>query len=336
MTAVVRAGALQGYPALMRNLGADPVRLLRRYRIAAGCLGDEDALLSVRSCVQLLEASAAETGYADLGLRLSQVQDIGVLGPLGIALRNAPTVREAWDYAARHLFVHSPALVMDIRDRSSLIEGAAEMSVEIRLARLPACRQTIDLCLGHIHQITRLLAGDEYELLAVGLPHAPVAPLATYRSFFGAPVFTEQPLAALHVGRRTLRADSRGANAALRQITADYVARHFQDPGQRVSDRVRQALLRTLGTPQADKAGIAALLAMHPRTLQRHLANEAATFEALREAVRKEAALRYLRETRMPLGQLADLLGFAEQSVMTRSCRRWFGIAPSEMRRRIA
>jgi AraC-like DNA-binding protein len=90
---------------------------------------------------------------------------------------------------------------------------------------------------------------------------------------------------------------------------------------------------RTLGTPQGDKTGVAGLLAMHPRTLQRHLAAENTTFESIREEARKEAALHYLRETRIPLSQLAGLLGFSEQSVMTRSCRRWFGAPPSALRR---
>ena len=330
---MVRASGLQGYAALMRGLGADPAPLLRRYRIPSGSLTDEDALLSLRSCVHLLEASAIETGCADFGLRLSQVQDISVLGPLGIVLQNAPTVREAWDYTSRHLFVHSPGLVMNVHDRSSMIEGAAEMTAEIRLARLPAQRQTIDLCLGDIHHITRLLAGQHYQLRAVTLPHTPVAPLSVYKRFFGAPVFTEQPRAALHVSRETLRADLRGANPALRQITEDYLARHFRVPGESVSARVRQALRRTLGTRQGNKIDVAALLAIHPRTLQRHLAAEGTTFEAIREEARKEAALHYLHETKIPLGQLADLLGFSEQSAMTRSCRRWFGVPPSVLRR---
>jgi AraC-like DNA-binding protein len=333
MTALVRASALQGYVALMRSLGVDPAPLLRRYRIPSRSLADEDALLSLRSCIHLLEASATETRCADFGLRLSQVQDISVLGPLGIVLQNAPTVSEAWDYTSRHLFVHSPGLVMEIHDASSTMAGAAEMTVEIRLAKLPARRQAIDLCLGHLHGITRLLAGPQYQLRAVALPHAPVAPISIYRRFFGAPVFTEQPRAALHVSRETLRADLRGANPALRQITEDYVARHFQDPGESVTARVRQAVRRTLGTPQGDKTGVASLLAIHPRTLQRHLAAEHMTFESIREEARKEAALHYLRETKIPLSQLADLLGFSEQSVMTRSCRRWFGAPPSALRR---
>jgi hypothetical protein len=34
MTAMVRASGLRGYTALMRELGADPLDMLRRYRIA--------------------------------------------------------------------------------------------------------------------------------------------------------------------------------------------------------------------------------------------------------------------------------------------------------------
>jgi AraC-like DNA-binding protein len=88
-------------------------------------------------------------------------------------------------------------------------------------------------------------------------------------------------------------------------------------------------LQRTLGS----KAHVAQLLAIHPRTLQRHLAVEGVNFETLREETRKEAALHYLRQTEMPLGQIADLLGFSEQSVLARSCRRWFGVTPKEIRR---
>ena len=330
---MVRAGGLRGYATLMRDLGADPAPLLRRYRIPSGALTDEDALLPLRACVRLLEASAIETDCPDFGLRMSQLQDIGVLGPLAIVLQNAPSVGEAWDYTARHLFVQSPGLVMGIHHNSSMIEGAAEMTAEIQLTNLPSQRQTIDLCLGGIHRITRALAGQQYRLQAVALPHAPMADIAVYKRFFGAPIFTEQPRAALHVSRETLRADLRGVNPALRRIMEDYVARHYRDPGQSVSARVRHALRHTFGTPQGSKTKIADLLALHPRTLQRHLASEGTTFEAIREEARKDATMHYLQQTAIPLSQLAHQLGFSEQSALTRSCRRWFGLPPSVLRR---
>jgi AraC-like DNA-binding protein len=103
-------------------------------------------------------------------------------------------------------------------------------------------------------------------------------------------------------------------------------------PGDSVGARVRLALRSMLGTPNADKESIAAMLAIHPRTLHRRLEAEGTGFEAIKEELRKEMALQYLRETNVPLGQISGLLGFPEQSAFTRSCRRWFGVPPSALR----
>jgi AraC-like DNA-binding protein len=42
--------------------------------------------------------------------------------------------------------------------------------------------------------------------------------------------------------------------------------------------------------------------------------------------------LHYLSGTRLPLSQVAGLLGFSEQSALTRYCRRCFGRTPSTIR----
>jgi len=332
MTAMVRASGLRGYLALMRQLGADPAAMLRRYRIAPEALEDDDALLSLRAVVQLIEASAAATRCADFGLRLSHSQDISVLGPLAIAMQNAPTVASAVEYASRYLFVHSPGLVLTLHQASPLVRKGAELRFEIRLARQPAQRQTLDLCLADIHHMIRLLAGERYQLRTVTLPHAPLAPPATYVRFFGAPVRFEQEHAGLHITRSTLETSLRAVNETLRQIAVDYLSLNFEAPGQALSDRVRQTLRRTLATSKGRKQDVASLLGMHPRTLQRRLDTEHTSFEAIREEVRREMALRYLRETRIPLTQLAGILGLSEQSVLARSCRRWFGTSPSRLR----
>jgi AraC-like DNA-binding protein len=42
--------------------------------------------------------------------------------------------------------------------------------------------------------------------------------------------------------------------------------------------------------------------------------------------------LYYLQDTHLDLARISDRLGFAEQSVMTRSCNRWFGVSPTRLR----
>lgn len=94
----------------------------------------------------------------------------------------------------------------------------------------------------------------------------------------------------------------------------------------------RSTVVRTMGANAGTKADIAALLSMHARTLQRRLRGDGSTFEAICEDVYKETTLRLLRETDIPLKQLAGALGYAEQSVLTRSCNRWFRTSPSRIR----
>lgn len=333
MNPYVRASGLRGYAALMRALHCDPGPLLRHYPINEETLNDDDALISLSAVVHLLEASAAQTGCGDFGLRLSHSQSIDVLGPLSIVLRNAASIQDGLSYATRYLFVHSPGLVLTVNETAPVIKGAVEVSIEIRLAQQSVQRQAIDLCLADLHNFTRLLAGKHYQLHAVMLPHAPVVSLSTYKRFFGAPVLVEQTRAALLISKSTLNVSLQDSNAMLRQISEDYLFRNFGNTQQSVVPRVRQIVRKTLGTSNCCKTAVAEMLAMHPRTLQRRLADENTSFEVVRDELRRELATHYLCGTELSLSQLSALLGFPEQSALTRSCQRWFNTSPSQLRK---
>ena len=96
---------------------------------------------------------------------------------------------------------------------------------------------------------------------------------------------------------------------------------------------VAALIRRMLPTGGLDLDLVADHLAHHRRTRQRQLAAQGTTFGALVDQVRREEAERYLRDTDMPLAQLAGILGLSEHSALTRACRRWFGVPPSQLRR---
>ncbi len=332
MDALVRATGLRGYPALMRDMGYDPVPLLRRYRIREASLDRDDAMISLRAATLLLEASAGVTGCGDFGLRLSLHQGIEVLGPLSVVLRNAPTVRDGLNDAVRYLFVHSPGLIVTLNERAPILPDTVEVSIDIRLSGHVAKRQNLDLCLADAHNFIRVLAGEKYDLRAVSIPHEPLVRRSVYERFFGAPLLEEPIGATLRIGRDTLAAPVRGGNATLRQIAEDYIFRNFGGAQGRIADRVRNVLRQTLGTSNCDKSSVASLLALHPRTLQRHLADEGTSFEILKDDVRKHLAVHYLRDTKLSIGQISMMLGFPAQSALSRACRQWFALTPSDIR----
>lgn len=332
MSVPVRAAALQGYETVVRTLGADPLPLLRRHGIDPDTLRNPEALIPLGKTIQLLEETASATRCPDFGLRLAAAQDSNALGLLSVVMHNAPTIAQALADASRYLFLHSPAYEVVLDPVSPLSNACVTLRFGIQLGEFTQQRQIVDGCLGVTYRLLCQFGVEPNRVRAVWLPHAPLAAESVYRRFFGAPVHFAQPYAGLHVDGDALKTDLKSVNPLLRQLALDYIAQGVVPHNDHLSDRVRQALQRTMGTGRGTKAQIAQLLGTHPRTLQRRLDREGASFEAIRERVYKEAALRLLRETDIPLKQLAGNLGFSEQSAFTRSCRRWFGAPPSEIR----
>lgn len=71
---------------------------------------------------------------------------------------------------------------------------------------------------------------------------------------------------------------------------------------------------------------------LHPRALHRRLSTEKTTFAELIDNVRRDTAEHYLRDTGISLSHRARELRYAEQSVLSRSCRRWFGCSATDYR----
>jgi DNA-binding LytR/AlgR family response regulator len=78
---------------------------------------------------------------------------------------------------------------------------------------------------------------------------------------------------------------------------------------------------------------LAARLHMSPRTLHRRLGEEGSGFRRVLAQLRRELAARHLRDVRLPLGEIAFLLGFSEASAFHRAFRRWTGWPPLAYRR---
>jgi AraC-like DNA-binding protein len=123
------------------------------------------------------------------------------------------------------------------------------------------------------------------------------------------------------------------ADVALRALALGVLESHLPHQPLSVASRVRTIVRQSLSGSTVDTPSVASLLHVHPRTLQRHLGNEGTTLATILDEVRREQALRYLTLTpEVPLGQVASLLGLSAQSTLTRCCRRWWSLTPSQVR----
>lgn len=95
--------------------------------------------------------------------------------------------------------------------------------------------------------------------------------------------------------------------------------------------RVRALLARRDPALHAADA-MAAALGLCRRTLARRLAAEGSGFQALLDAWRRAECERLLRETSLPVADIARGLGFRDSSNFSRHVRRWTGATPSRLR----
>ena len=82
-----------------------------------------------------------------------------------------------------------------------------------------------------------------------------------------------------------------------------------------------------------DLGAVATALHMSTATLQRRLASEGTSFQALKDELRRDMAIVRLNTSTVPLAELADELGFANSAAFQRAFKGWTGSAPGSYRR---
>ncbi len=332
---MIRGASLRGFARLVEELGGTPGEYLARFAIPPEALTSEEGLVSITSHDLMLDAVARELRCPDLGLRLAAAQDVGILGRLALAIQASSTVAEALECASRFMFVHSPALSIGVEPDPRGRREVVALTYRKDLRESPYSPQAMELGLGLFYRVAVTLLGGPAGLRSVELPHRPLSPVPRYTGFFGAEVRFGCPTAALRTERRLLDEEFRSADTTIHRLALDYLTSHHTDPERLVSTRVRRAVTGIVGAGPVTIGHVARLLALHPRTLQRRLAAESTGFEEIVDDVRRDVALRHLTTTDLPLGQVAAMAGFADQSGFSHAVRRWHGASPTEVRRRV-
>ena len=330
MSSLIRATTLWGYRELIHELGGDPNQFLSRFGIARGADEQEGAFIDFDAYVRMLEASAEELQCPDFGLRLAKWQGLDVLGPIAVIARNVATVLDGVDAIAKYLYVHSPALKLA---RAPWFTGPdVGFTFELTEPELPECTQSYEVSMAIAVQIIRTLGGPEAVPLAVSFLHDQQGPDSAYREALRCPVRFGQTWCGFELSADTAATSIEGAHAATRRVARKYLESRYLPPTAALSERVADLAGSLLPTGQCTVDAIASELSMHPRTLQRRLADEGTSCQRVIERERRMYAGQYLAEAELQMGQVAGLLGYAEQSALNRSCRRWFGKTPRQYR----
>jgi AraC-like DNA-binding protein len=150
----------------------------------------------------------------------------------------------------------------------------------------------------------------------------------------GIPVRHASPVAALAIPESMWALRLRRADAYLQGMLERSVSQLglAGDSAEELETAIRARLRDALADHGVAPQRMARLLGMSKRTLQRRLARSNRTFRDVVEAFRKEEACRLLGGA-LPIIEIAERLGYSEQTSFNRAFRRWTGRTPGQWRK---
>jgi AraC-like DNA-binding protein len=192
-------------------------------------------------------------------------------------------------------------------------------------------RHSYECALAEVALGIRALSGQDLHARAVRFPHPAPRNTDEHRRLFRSTLQWNASAPELAFDDAVLDTRMQHANEAFCGIFEQQVRAALDrlPVAASASELVRSAARAALGAGRCSLGDTASALGTSPRTLQRRLQEEGTSFAEVVDALRRELAVAYL-ERRMPIAEVASLLGYADDTAFHHAFNRWTGVSPSQ------
>lgn len=292
-------------PAALRAVKSDP-------------LISPEARTPSTAFARAMEEEAERRGDPMFGLHLATSMPASIAGVIHRLLQTSVDAHEALVRASRYFRLITTRSVLVLEEDEDRVVLTHRLN-----AGQVAGRQVSEFILAFIVARSHELVSPELAPSLARFAHpAPDEPGELER-FFGCTVEFSQPNDELHFDARWL--------ASPLQALDDLVGAPAERPVDFV-DAVRHAIEALLPSRDLGLDALARQLGISGRTLQRRLQTRNILFADLADEVRRDLAMRRLRDTDRTIADVAHELGFSGPEAFHRAFRRWTGTTPSRYR----
>ncbi|EXI81668.1 MAG: Virulence-regulating protein VirS [Candidatus Accumulibacter appositus] len=329
--ATVAIAFVRGMLAGVQHAGNPTAPLLERANIAPALLDDPSARIPVDRYAALYNLINAQLDDEGFGL-FSQPMRCGAFEFLCRSTITAPTLAEAIERSIRFLRLVLPDLGVSLETTHEQARLCIAETRPLLIGRVFAFEWLLRL----LHGLLSWLIGRGIVLEAVAFPYPRPEHADDYALIFTADSTFDAAALTTSFSANLLDWPIRRDEASLQtfldgapgKLTTLY--RRDREMVLRVRNTLRDAL-----PSSPSLASVAHQLHLSPRTLHRRLEEEGSSFQATKDALRRDLAISSLAKTRQALAQIAAELGFADTAAFYRAFVRWTGMAPAHYRRRL-
>lgn len=327
MKRVIRSASLTNYAEIAAKAGLDPARMLEEFGLPPQCLVEPELKVPIDAVRNLLETSAERSGLEAFGLLMAEKRRLAHLGPLGLLMREQPTMHHALQALARYANRMNQAMFLTLDEAGDVVVLREELIV----GGAGSIRQSTELAIGVVFLSLQALLGDAWKPLRVCFAHDPPEKRTVHERVFGSIVEFGHDFNGIVCARRDLTIRNPQADPVMAKYARDMMESSFSGPAL-MTDQMREVVLTQLSSGRCSIDLAARQLGVSRRTLHRALAREGHTFSQIVDDVRRELASRYVADRHRSLAEISELLGFAAPSGFSRWYRRHFK-APASRKR---
>jgi AraC-like DNA-binding protein len=325
----VRVAPLLAIPSLLREHELDPEKVFAQVGLDIRLFDAPENRVPFDDLGNLLEACVKQTRCPHFGLLVGQRFNLRSLGVLGELMLCCPTVREALRLASLHFELHDRGAISLNLEFGA---GTAALGYSLFEGKTPGAAQILDAAIAMQYRALCEFCGRSWKPLLVQLSHSIPADITPFRKYFRAPVKFDAQISCIVFESRWLDHPIEGADAAAFAAISKAIELLQPQGVMSFAAQARKALCAMIFTGSASSANLARLFNMHERTLRRHLEEERVTVRGLVNEARRELAHHLLRDTNLPVSDIAAALRYSDVSVFARAFRGWSDTSPRNWR----
>lgn len=327
----VRAANLAGLADVARKLGRDARGIVERHGMEARVLIDPESLVAPQQIADTFEYCSALFDDPLFGLHMATMQDPEVFGCVTALCRAAPTFRAGVRCLIDYLpVVHAPDCEVVLIEGRETAELTWLVNTDIGIndqANYQAAMLNVKLL--------QSIGGPNFRPSWVSLSADPrPSDMPELEKVLGCKVTSRSTRNSVAFPVHALDQPVPSANRLLYRLLGGYLEQVKAAHSQSIIDRVESYIRGSLASGNCTIDRCAEKVGMSVRTLQGRLAAEGARFSEIVERQRAALAKAHLAQRQLSLDEIADRLGYGEQTSFGRAFKRWTGVTPQQFRAR--
>lgn len=304
--------------------GLDSEQIFERCGIDSSLIEDPDYRVSHEKLLHMWEVAGEVSKDPDFSLHLGTEVPTTPLNAAGHSIMTSKNIREMLKGLKKYIAVFSDKGRCDVSED----ENTARVIVDLS-GGLVSNRQHSDFWVVYFWRTLGVNVGWSLPLCEVGFRHERPEDTSIYETIFNCELKFNQKENYFSFPRVYLDYRSIGADPTMHQVHEAQAVKQLHALTETgILHKVKKAVFESLPAKNIELKDVAELLNLTPRTVQRNLAREGATFKKLVDEARKDYTLAEVRDTDFSISEIAYRLGYKDLSSFYRAFKRWTGTTP--------